>query len=80
MLITSAEIPFASNASAAISASHTKCPVATMLRQSPLALLLKGSSAGVKLATTGVQNANKQGHDDQQEIAVALLFGCTGIN
>jgi hypothetical protein len=28
MLITSAEIPFASNASAAISASHTKCPVA----------------------------------------------------
>jgi hypothetical protein len=33
MLITSAEIPFASSASAAISASHTKCPVAT-LRQS----------------------------------------------
>jgi hypothetical protein len=59
MLITS-EIPFASNASAAIRASHTKCPVATLLRQSLrciIALPMTKGSAGVKLATTGRQNA-----------------------
>jgi hypothetical protein len=62
---------FRFNASAAIRASHTKCPVATIVTSVPslsiIALpMTKGSSAGVKLATTGVQNANKQGHDDQQ--------------
>jgi hypothetical protein len=53
MLITSAEIPFASNASAAISA-YTKCPVATIVTSVPslsIVLPMKGSSAGVKLAT-----------------------------
>jgi hypothetical protein len=34
-VITSAEIPFASNASAAISASQTKCPVATIVTSVP---------------------------------------------
>jgi hypothetical protein len=39
MLITS-EIPFASSASAAISTSHTKCPVATMTQVRSSATLL----------------------------------------
>jgi hypothetical protein len=64
MYVDSAEIPFASSASAAISASHTKCPVATIVTSVPslsIALpMTNGSSAGVKLATTGRQNANKQ--------------------
>jgi hypothetical protein len=37
---TSAEIPFASNASAAISASQTRCPVLRLLRQFLRSMLL----------------------------------------
>ena len=58
MLITSAEIPFASRASAAIRASQTKCPVAIIVTSVPsfnkIAFpITNGSSAGVKFATTG---------------------------
>ena len=58
MLITSAEIPLASKASAAIKASQTKCPVATIVTSVPsfnkIAFpITNGSSAGIKLGTTG---------------------------
>jgi uncharacterized membrane protein YozB (DUF420 family) len=82
MLITSAEIPFASNASAAISASQTKCPVADCYVSSfakHIALpMTNGSSAGVKLAL-GRPNANKQDHDDHAKVA-AFVWLITGID
>ena len=58
MLITSAEIPFASKASAAISASQTKCPVATIVTSEPSVKITafpisKTPFSGVKLGTTG---------------------------
>ena len=61
ILITSAEIPLASKASAAIRASQTKCPVATIVTSVPsfskIAFpIINGSSAGIKLGTTGLPN------------------------